>query len=75
VLGRGAGAERTCRDLVEAANTRGGPDNVTVVVAQFRDERQPATAGQHQAAMAAESGEGALAGVQGSASPRPQVPA
>jgi protein phosphatase len=73
VLGRGPGAERTCRDLVEAANTRGGPDNVTVVVAQFRDERQPATAGQHQAAMAAESGEGALAGVQGSASSRPPV--
>ena len=30
-------AEETCKTLVEAANAAGGPDNVTVVVAHFRD--------------------------------------
>jgi protein phosphatase len=39
LLGRGASAEQTCRDLVEAANARGGRDNVTVVVARFGDEQ------------------------------------
>jgi protein phosphatase len=30
-------AEETCRHLVDSANAAGGPDNVTVVVAHFRD--------------------------------------
>jgi serine/threonine protein phosphatase PrpC len=30
-------AERACHDLVAAANESGGSDNVTVVVASFRD--------------------------------------
>jgi protein phosphatase len=36
------GAEETCRRLVDAANGAGGPDNVTVVVAHFRDAGQAA---------------------------------
>jgi protein phosphatase len=30
-------AERACHDLVSAANDAGGSDNITVVVANFRD--------------------------------------
>jgi protein phosphatase len=37
VLSRGQNAEVTCRQLVEEANAAGGPDNITVVVAHFRD--------------------------------------
>jgi serine/threonine protein phosphatase PrpC len=40
VLGHGASAEQTCRHLVDAANTQGGPDNITVVVAHFRDGQE-----------------------------------
>jgi protein phosphatase len=43
LLGRGAGAAQTCRELVEAANARGGRDNITVVVARFAAEQEPAT--------------------------------
>jgi protein phosphatase len=35
-----ADAERTCRRLVEAANDAGGTDNITVVVARFREPRE-----------------------------------
>jgi protein phosphatase len=37
VLSRGQNAEETCRQLVDEANAAGGPDNITVVVAHFRD--------------------------------------
>jgi protein phosphatase len=33
-------SEQTCRRLVAAANAAGGTDNITVVVAHFRDARQ-----------------------------------
>jgi protein phosphatase len=36
VLAGEAGPEAACRSLVELANDRGGPDNITVIVAQFR---------------------------------------
>jgi len=42
-------AAEACRLLVEAANQQGGQDNITVVVAHFR-EIQDETAAQHQAA-------------------------
>lgn len=35
LLGRSAGAEETCQQLVRTANEAGGSDNVTVVVARF----------------------------------------
>jgi serine/threonine protein phosphatase PrpC len=35
VLAGTAGAEATCRKLVELANTRGGNDNITVIVSHF----------------------------------------
>jgi protein phosphatase len=37
VLAAGGSAEEACRRLVDTANAAGGPDNVTVVVAHFRD--------------------------------------
>jgi serine/threonine protein phosphatase PrpC len=45
-------AEETCRELVEAANEAGGPDNVTVVVAHFRDAQELPFHVRHQAAVA-----------------------
>jgi serine/threonine protein phosphatase PrpC len=39
-LGRDHSAEETCRRLVSAANAAGGKDNITVVVARFREARQ-----------------------------------
>jgi protein phosphatase len=41
VLQRKRGAEETCRLLVEAANAAGGRDNITVIVAHFRDASEP----------------------------------
>ena len=38
--------EATCKALIEAANTAGGHDNVTVVVAKFEDERLEEASGQ-----------------------------
>src|SRR5262249_52742085 len=37
VLGRGEGAAEACRRLVTLAKAGGGPDNITVVVAHFRE--------------------------------------
>jgi protein phosphatase len=52
ILGRKARAEETCRQLVDLANDLGGPDNVTVVVAHFRDAHEATHARQHAAAAA-----------------------
>ncbi len=35
VVGRDADLERACRELIAMANDRGGPDNITTVVARF----------------------------------------
>jgi PPM family protein phosphatase len=40
-LGKKGSAEQTCNRLVNMANDLGGPDNVTVLVAHFRDASQP----------------------------------
>jgi protein phosphatase len=62
VLAAGHGAEETCRRLVDAANAAGGPDNVTVVVAHFRDAGQ-AAAGAHAQAAQPAAAESVAAGV------------
>jgi protein phosphatase len=49
LLAQGRGAEETCRQLVDTANGLGGPDNITVVVARFRDARQPLAQAQEAA--------------------------
>jgi serine/threonine protein phosphatase PrpC len=49
LLSEGHNAEATCRRLVEAANRAGGPDNITVVVAHFRDAQHPLAAQAHTA--------------------------
>jgi protein phosphatase len=46
-LAAGHSAEETCRRLVAAANVAGGPDNITVVVAHFR-QVAPAAAAAHE---------------------------
>jgi len=51
VLQRKASAEETCRQLVDAANARGGPDNITVVVAHFRDIQEQTVQAHGQAAV------------------------
>jgi protein phosphatase len=40
VLAEDADAEKVCRCLVAAANDAGGSDNVTIVVARFRDRAE-----------------------------------
>src|SRR5262245_805761 len=40
LLGAGVSAEETCRRLVDAANAGGGSDNITAVVAHFREAGQ-----------------------------------
>jgi serine/threonine protein phosphatase PrpC len=40
LLRQDVSAEQTCHSLVDAARQAGAPDNVTVVVARFRDVRQ-----------------------------------
>jgi PPM family protein phosphatase len=45
-------AEQACRQLVEAANERGGPDNVTVVIARFLDSREQSVRSAEQTAEA-----------------------
>jgi protein phosphatase len=48
LLGAPSTSEEICHRLVNAANDAGGSDNVTVVVAQFRDTAQaPAAAAEH----------------------------
>ena len=39
VLARPGSAEAACHELVRMANAKGGPDNITVVVAHFRDPK------------------------------------
>lgn len=51
MLGRHASAEDACRALVEVANDAGGTDNITVVVARFRDTSN------HETAQSAEASE------------------
>jgi PPM family protein phosphatase len=43
ILARESDPETACRHLVDAANDRGGPDNITVIVATFRSA-EPAAA-------------------------------
>lgn len=66
LLHQGSRAEETCQQLVAAANSAGGQDNITVVVARFLD------AGQH-AAMAQRAEAAAPARANGSASPKPAM--
>lgn len=47
-------AEQTCRQLVDTANSAGSPDNLTVVVAHFRDARDQVTEALQQKTEAAE---------------------
>jgi len=49
ILSRKHSAEAACRGLVDAANAAGGPDNVTVIVASFRDAREQARGAQEEA--------------------------
>ena len=49
VLRKDRGAEETCRELVDAANRAGGRDNITVVVARFRDLAHPDAAARQAA--------------------------
>jgi protein phosphatase len=44
LLAEGRGAAQTCQRLVEEANRAGGRDNITAVVAHFRDAAQPLSA-------------------------------
>jgi PPM family protein phosphatase len=50
LLGQDRSAEQTCRALVAAANAAGGSDNVTAVVAHFRDARRAAAQAAAEAA-------------------------
>src|SRR5262249_46513355 len=50
LLGKQRSAEETCRGLVAPANAAGGSDNVTVVVAHFRDARRAISQAGAQAA-------------------------
>jgi serine/threonine protein phosphatase PrpC len=34
IIGRGVSLDATCRELVEAANQAGGPDNITAALLQ-----------------------------------------
>ncbi|HYT94085.1 MAG TPA: protein phosphatase 2C domain-containing protein [Gemmataceae bacterium] len=46
LLGASHPSTETCRHLVDAANSAGGTDNITVVVAHFRDAKSQQTARQ-----------------------------
>jgi protein phosphatase len=48
-LQQAGSAEQACRRLIALANSQGGPDNVTVVVAQFRDAADIGRAHHHAA--------------------------
>jgi protein phosphatase len=52
ILQQRTSAEETCRRLVDAANTRGGPDNITVIVAHFRPAEELEARPAAQAAVA-----------------------
>ncbi len=64
----------TCRQLVEEANRAGGADNVTVVVAHFRDAAQQETL-QEEAAEAEEEPAGETAAPAEAAAPEVPEPA
>jgi len=53
VLGRGEGAAEACRRLVTLAKAGGGPDNITVVVAHFREAEQGEAQAEERASQAA----------------------
>jgi protein phosphatase len=52
VLSRPESAEAACHELVRMANAEGGPDNITVVVAHFRDAATAQQVAQEKAAAA-----------------------
>ena len=54
LLGAPGTAAETCRHLVDAAKAAGGRDNITVVVAHFRDGQQAEALAAKQAAAVAE---------------------
>jgi protein phosphatase len=49
LLRQRSSAEQTCRTLVDAANAAGGRDNITVVIAQFRDASEQVEQAQEHA--------------------------
>jgi PPM family protein phosphatase len=55
LLSRKERAENVCHHLVNAANSAGGPDNITVVVAQFQDRKQQVMHASRQAALEVET--------------------
>jgi protein phosphatase len=59
LLARRQSAEETCRQLVALANERGGPDNITVVVAHFLEAEQAAAQASEQAAAEQPAGKSA----------------
>src|SRR5262249_5694817 len=46
LLQQARSAEETCRRLIDAANAAGGRDNITVVVARFREVQEQASQAQ-----------------------------
>ncbi|HJT76940.1 MAG TPA: hypothetical protein VJ739_07025, partial [Gemmataceae bacterium] len=65
LLGQSLAAEETCRRLVAAANAAGGPDNITVVVAHFREADEAAHAQGHAAQARAAGAPAELVGNRG----------
>jgi serine/threonine protein phosphatase PrpC len=51
LLGQKWSAEEACRQLVKAANDAGGPDNVTVIVAHFREIHEEMAQAHEQASV------------------------
>jgi serine/threonine protein phosphatase PrpC len=56
ILTRPLTAEQACQQLVAAANDAGGTDNITVIVAHFRDSHQRAAKAEHATAEAPATG-------------------
>jgi serine/threonine protein phosphatase PrpC len=56
LLTHSASAEEASRHLVNAANETGAPDNVTVVVAHFRDANELEAQARQQASLEQEVG-------------------
>jgi serine/threonine protein phosphatase PrpC len=60
VLAQSSNAQEACRQLVDAANELGGPDNITVVVARFCDAGQIVAQAQAQADLKTTAAENAV---------------